>query len=567
MSFDGLFTKAMTEELTSMLTGGRISKIHQPYQNETIFVVRAQGQNHRLLLSAHPNYARVQLTKEAYENPSSPPMFCMLLRKHLEGYTIEKIHQPSLERMIIFEVRGRNEIGDESVKQVIVEIMGRHSNIILVDKERNMILDSIKHVSFAVNSHRAILPGQLYTFPPAQEKNSPLTVSSDDLLSKLDFNSGKLDKQLVQSFAGVSPLLAKEILHRAGLPNRNSLPTAFINVLELLKQKQYSPTITYGQKENFHCIPLLHLEGEQESFPTLSLMLDRFFYQKAERDRVKQQGNDLEKFLKNERDKNITKIKKLEETLQLANNANEYQLKGELLTANLFSVSKGMSSIEVVNYYDEDANTITVELDPLKSPSDNAQRYFTKYQKAKTAIGIVADQIEKAKEEIGYFDLLVQQIESASPKDIEEMREELVEEGYIRQKTSKKKKPTNKKPQLEEYTSSDGDSIFVGKNNKQNEYLTTRFAHKSDIWLHTKEIPGSHVVIKNSEPTKKTLTEAAILSAYYSKSRDSSSVPVDFTQVRHVKKPNGSKPGFVIYDQQQTLYVTPEIDIVRKLKK
>ncbi|MEI5906114.1 NFACT RNA binding domain-containing protein [Bacillus spongiae] len=568
MSFDGLFTKAMTAELSSKLTGGRINKIHQPYKNEMLLIVRAQGANHRLLLSAHPNYARVQITKEQYANPSEPPMFCMLLRKHLEGYTIESIHQPALERIIIIEVRGRNEIGDESVKQLIIEIMGRHSNIILVDKDRNIILDSIKHVSFAVNSYRSVLPGQPYKSPPQQEKLNPFASTEEDILKKIDFNSGKLDKQIVSTFAGISPLFAKEVLFQAGLPNRTTLPNAFFSLLQLVKSANYSPSITYGNKEHFYMIPLNHLEGETKAFTTLSDMLDRFFYQKAARDRVKQQAHDLERFLKNEREKNMSKIKKLEKTLHDAQQANDFQLRGELLTANLFAVSKGMTSVEVVNYYDNNGETLEIELNPLKSPSENAQRYFTKYQKAKNALEIVKEQINKAEEEIKYFDILIQQIESASPKDVEEMREELVEEGYLRFKSeAKKKKKVNGKPQLEEFLSTDGDLIYVGKNNKQNDYLTNRFANKNDIWLHTKDIPGSHVVIKNPAPSDVTIQEAAVLAAYNSKGRESSSVPVDYTQIRYVKKPNGAKPGFVIYDHQQTVYVTPNIDQVRKLKK
>ncbi|MGE1099936.1 Rqc2 family fibronectin-binding protein [Peribacillus simplex] len=569
MSFDGLFTKAMTEEIASLLKGGRINKVHQPYKNEVILVVRAGGKNHKLLLSAHPSYSRVQMTEESYENPKEAPMFCMLLRKHLEGYTIENIYQYELDRMIIFEVKGRNELGDVSQKQLIIEIMGRHSNIVLVDKERNMILDSIKHVSHAVNSYRAILPGQEYLAPPAQEKKNPFEATEDDIRKNIDFNAGKLDRQLVAHFSGVSPLVAKEAVYRAGLANRTTLPSAFLKIIQEISEQNYTAMIKQdGNKEVFYMLSLEHLTGNQRTFPSLSEMLDRYYFGKAERDRVKQKSQDVERFITNEIEKNSKKIGKLERTLKDTERGEQYQLFGELLTANLYQMKKGMKEIEVVNYYDEEQSMVTIPLDPLKNPSDNAQKYFSRYQKSKNAVGVVQEQIEKTKLELAYFEALHQQLQSASPRDIEEIREELQEEGYIRQKKKKgMKKPANAKPQLETYYATDGDLIFVGKNNKQNDYLTNKFARRDEIWLHTKDIPGSHVVIRNESPSEKTIKEAAVLAAFFSKAQQSSSVPVDFTQVRHVKKPNGSKPGFVIYDQQQTVYITPDADTVIRLKE
>lgn len=569
MSFDGLFTRAITHELSSLLKGGRINKIHQPYKNEIILAVRANGVNHKLLLSAHPSYARVQITNEQYDNPNEPPMFCMLLRKHLEGFIIEDIKQAGLDRMIIFEVKGRNEIGDISYKQLIVEIMGRHSNIIIVDKNRNVILDSIKHISFAVNSHRAIMPGQEYIMPPQQEKLNPLEAGEEDVLRVVDFNAGKIDKQLVANFAGVSPVLAKEITFKAGLVNRTTLPKAFAAMMEEIKNHHYKPAVTYGSnKEAFYLLPFEHLQGETKSFETLSQLLDRFYFGKAERDRVKQQGNDLERLLANEKEKNEKKIKKLEATLEDAKKAEQFQLYGELLTANIFMAQKGMQEISVVNYYDENGASINIPLDPRKTPSENAQKYFTKYQKAKNSVNIVKEQIQLAQEEVAYFESLLQQVEAASPKDIEEIREELIEGGYIRARQKKgNKNKQNLKPVLEKYHSTDGTEILVGKNNKQNDYLTNKVAARDEIWLHTKDIPGSHVVIRSKEPSEDVILEAAQIAAYFSKARNSSSVPVDFTRVRHVKKPAGAKPGFVIYEQQQTVYVTPDEDVILKLKQ
>ncbi|RWS44018.1 fibronectin/fibrinogen-binding protein [Bacillus mycoides] len=568
MAFDGLFTRAITHEIANSLQTGRISKIYQPSKYEVLLHIRANGKNQKLILSSHPTYARMHLTNQNYDSPALPPMFCMLLRKHLEGGFIEKIEQIDLERIIQITVRSRNEIGDESVKTLVIEIMGRHSNIILVDTKTNVILDSLKHVSLAVNRHRTVYAGAEYIAPPAQHKVNPLLIETeDDFIRPLDFLSGNMDKQLVGAFMGISPLFAKEVVKKAGMANEKALSEAFFSLQKPLLTHQYVPAmITANGKEFFYLFPLSHLQGNEKTFSSVSELLDRFFFGKAERDRVKQQAHDLERFMQNEKTKNEKKLIKLEKTLQDAGKADKYQLFGELLTANMYALKKGDKDIEVVNYYDENGGTVKITLNPLKTPSENAQRYFQKYQKAKNSVAIVEEQIVKTNEEILYFDSLLQQMEAASSKDIEEIREELAEEGYVRSRKTKnaKKKPT--KPVLDKYLSSDGTEIFVGKNNKQNDYLTTKFSRRDEIWLHTKDIPGSHVVIRSLEPTEETLHEAAKIAAYYSKAKDSSSVPVDFTKVRHVKKPSGAKLGFVTYDNQQTLYVTPDADTVMKLK-
>ncbi|EEM88173.1 NFACT RNA binding domain-containing protein [Bacillus anthracis] len=568
MAFDGLFTRAITHEITNSLYTGRISKIYQPSKYEILLHIRANGKNQKLILSAHPTYARLHLTNQNYDSPALPPMFCMLLRKHLEGGFIEKIEQIDLERIIQITVRSRNEIGDESLKTLVIEIMGRHSNIILVDTKTNNILDSLKHVSLAVNRHRTVYAGAEYIAPPAQHKINPLQIeTNDEFIRPLDFLSGNMDKQLVGTFTGISPLFAKEVVKKAGMVNEKALADAFFSIQKPLLTHTYSPTMTTSNgKEFFYLFPLAHLAGENKTFSSVSELLDRFFFGKAERDRVKQQAHDLERFMQNEKNKNEKKLIKLEKTLQDAGKADKYQLFGELLTANMYALKKGDKDIEVINYYDENGGTVKIALDPLKTPSENAQRYFQKYQKAKNSIVVVEEQIEKTKEEILYFDSLLQQMEAASSKDIEEIREELAEEGYMRNRKTKnaKKKPT--KPVLDKYVASDGTEIFVGKNNKQNDYLTTKFARRDEIWLHTKDIPGSHVVIRSLEPAEETLLEAAKIAAYYSKAKESSSVPVDFTKIRHVKKPSGAKLGFVTYDNQQTVYVTPDADTVMKLK-
>ena len=569
MSFDGIFTHAITSELKTALLNGRISKIYQPYKNELLFQVRANGKNHKLLISAHPSYARIHLTKESYDNPSEPPMFCMLLRKHLEGSIIEEIKQIGVDRIIVFTIKSRNEIGDVSIKELIVEIMGRHSNIILIDKETRMILDSVKHVSPIVNRHRTVSPGHIYLEPPAQNKIDPFVLDGETIVKKIDFNAGKIDQQIVTKFAGISPLLAQEIIFRAGLVNRNSLPTAFTTVMNEITSENFKPQINiHGNKETFYMIDLDHLNGQKKYYDTISDMLDRYYYGKAERDRVKQQGHDLERFISNELNKNKKKVKKLHITLKDAAKAEHYKLYGELVTANLYAIARGDEEVEVINYYSDDQDMITIPLKPSKSPSENAQNYFQKYQKAKNSIAIVEEQIEKANEEIEYFNTLLQQMESASPKDILEIREELMEEGYIKKRLKKNNKKVKlHKPVVESYLSSNGTEILVGKNNKQNEYLTNKLASRDDLWFHTKDIPGSHVVIRSKTPTEKSIVEAANLAAYFSKAKNSSSVPVDYTLIRHVKKPNGSKPGYVIYDNQQTVYVTPSEDLVVSMRK
>ncbi|MDQ0175882.1 Rqc2 family fibronectin-binding protein [Bacillus chungangensis] len=569
MAFDGLFTRAMIKELVHLIKGGRINKIHQPYKHELVIVVRANGQNQKVLVSAHPSYSRLQITKEQYENPPEPSNFCMFLRKHIEGYLIEDIYQIELDRIIVFLVKGRNEIGDITYKQLYIELMGRHSNIILVDKERQIILDCIKHVPPGLNSYRTVLPGHEYILPPAQNKRNPLEQNEEAILQVLDFNRGNLDKQIVEHFAGISPLLAKEMKHRAGLANRVTIPPVFMEIMNQLKNDHYEPTISKNdEKEHFYLFPITYLKNKEEkTFSTLSSMLDRFYFRKASRDRVKQQGQDLERFVKNELTKNTTKIAKLKKTLKDAENAEKYQLYGELLTANIYLLKKGMKTIDVVNYYDKHQNHLTIPLDPKKTPAQNAQFYYAKYQKAKNALVVVQEQIEKANKEIDYFDHLLQQLNSADPKDLDEIREELIEEGYIRLKQKQKKlRKKHIKPNVERYKASDGTEILVGKNNKQNDYLTNQLAKRDDIWLHTKDIPGSHVVIKSKAPTAETIMEAANIAAYYSKARESSMVPVDFTAVKHVKKPNGAKPGFVIYDHQETVYVTPDADKLKEMK-
>ncbi|MBN9652787.1 NFACT family protein [Halobacillus sp. GSS1] len=569
MSFDGIVTRAITNELNETIQSGRIMKIYQPTETELVFTVRSNRKKQTLLLSAHPSYARFHLTDDQYHNPKEPPMLCMLLRKHLIGGFIERIEQVDMERIVKFHIRTRNEVGDETMKTLIIEVMGKHSNILLVDEEEGHMLDSIKHLPPSQNRHRTIMPGQPYKLPPEQGKINPVDLDPDSFIKKLDFNSGKMDKQILNVVMGFSPMITKEIVQRAGLGGSQTVKEAYREIREIILNHAYEPQIHRAEKEQFYVIPLHAFSDDVEKFESVSAMLDDYYSGKAERDRVKQQAGDLHRFLKNERDKNKRKIKKHETTLKKSESAEEYQKLGELLTAHMHMVKTGDESVTVVDYYDPDQAEMTIELNPNKTPSENAQSYFQTYAKLKKSKEVVQIEIQKAEDEILYFDRLIQQVETAREEDIEEIREELREQGYLKKKPATKGNRKNKpqKPKPESFESTDGTLIYVGRNNKQNEYLTNRMANKMDIWLHAKDIPGSHVVIRDEDPSEDTLFEAAQLAANFSKSSRSSSVPVDYTRIRHVKKPSGAKPGFVTYDQQQTLFVTPDSTFIKRLKK
>jgi predicted ribosome quality control (RQC) complex YloA/Tae2 family protein len=577
MSLDGIVTAAIAHELQRCV-GARIHKIHQPTSHELVLSIRGGGFGGKLLLSANPTYPRVHFTNASYSNPLEAPMFCMLLRKHCEGGAITSVSQVGRERILHIGVRHRDELGDTSHKTIIVEIMGRHSNIILTDTGSGMIHDGIHHVTPAISSHRIILPGSLYTPPPHQGKTDPLTVVSEsaflEYLTAQEDSDAPMHKALVDAFSGISPLLAKEMVYRASKggnqPEPSSLWNSFNDLMEVTRNHAFTPVIATQRssgKAFFSITELTHIEdAEVKSFPSASECLEDFYGDKAERDTVKQRAADLIRFVQNERAKNGLKIKKLQDTLQEAKDAEKYRVLGELLTAYMHNFNRGDSEITVVDFYDENGAEVTISLDPQLSPSENAQKYFRRYTKHRNSVSIVKEQMEMAENEIVYFESLLQQLENASLGDIEEIRDELVQQGYMRERHKrgpKRKKPG--KPSLLCYTSSEGVSIYVGKNNTQNEYLTNRLATASDTWLHTKDIPGSHVVIRGTGYGDATLEEAAMLAAHYSQAKASSLVPVDYTQIRHVRKPSGAKPGFVIYDNQKTLFITPDESRIKGL--
>ncbi|WP_308634496.1 Rqc2 family fibronectin-binding protein [Paenibacillus silvisoli] len=603
MALDGIVTRAVTNELQSLI-GARIHKIHQPASTDLVLQIRGGGAQGRLLLSANPTYPRVHWTEQSYQNPLEAPMFCMLLRKYCEGGVIEAVRQIGNERIIHLDIRTRDELGDMFFKRIVIELMGRHSNIILLDAATETIHDGINHVTPSISSYRVIMPGIAYVAPPEQGKADPFAIAeegafasallrAEDLLlnppvpdeDSIHFGQqpkpvhpGSLspEKLLVEAFSGISPLLAREIAHRAAADAVERFPEhgadtprtaqllwpAFRHMMQRFAEHRYEPQLVKlggSGKSAFSVTDLTHLEGEKTSFATVSGCLEAFYGDKALRDTVKQRVSDLVRFIQNERNKNEKKLEKLQETLNEASGADRFRILGELLTTNLHAVNRGDAFVETIDYYDEEQPVIRIQLDPQLTPSQNAQRYFKKYTKFRNSLTIVAEQMDRTREEIDYLVSLLQQLESASLSDIDEIREELAEQGYLRSREkrgARKKKP--KQPALLCYTSSEGVPIYVGKNNTQNEFLTNKLSAPNETWLHTKDIPGSHVVIRGTSFSDATLEEAAMLAAHFSQARSSSMVPVDYTLIRHVKKPSGAKPGFVIYDHQKTLFITPD---------
>ncbi|MED4958508.1 MULTISPECIES: Rqc2 family fibronectin-binding protein [Paenibacillus] len=582
MALDGIVTRALVHEL-QVCIGGRINKIHQPAASDIVLALRTQGGNRRLLLSANPTYPRVHFTESSFPNPLEAPMFCMLLRKHFEGGTIEAISQVGMERIIHIDVRTRDELGDLSLKRIIIELMGRHSNIILVDPATGVQLDGIHHVTPAISGYRIVMPGFAYTTPPEQHKLDPLGAERAGFLAayREAEQAGKSSGWLVESYNGLSPLIAGEIYARAGLtgPDKEQsgldldpaerLWQAFSALMEAVRSHAYTPVTgeTAKGKSVFSAIRLTQIHSGLRTYKSISECMEDYYGDKALRDTVKQKTGDLLRFLQNERNKNIKKLANLEKDLNEAEDAERYRIWGELLLPSLHAIRKGDRSVELVNYYDEEQKTETIPLDPLLSPSENAQRYFKKYNKFKNSLAVIHEQMKLAGEEIAYLEGLLQQLDDATLSDIDEIREELTGQGYLRDRGKKggKKKKKGDRPTLHVYTSSEGVEIYVGKNNLQNEYITNRLGKPNDTWLHTKDIPGSHVLIRSDSYGEATLNEAAQLAAYFSQAKQSSSVPVDCTLIRHVRKPSGAKPGFVIYDHQRTLFVTPDEQLIKAL--
>ncbi|GAF41371.1 fibronectin/fibrinogen-binding protein [Agrilactobacillus composti DSM 18527 = JCM 14202] len=568
MSFDGAFTHAMVQELKTALTDGKLNKIQQPYDNEVILTIRKNRKNHTLLLSAHPSYTRIQITRVPYSNPPIPTKFVMSLRKYLDGAIVKSIQQQHNDRIIYFSFASRNELGDLQNLRLIVELMGRHSNIFLVNEDSQKIIDLVRRIPQSQNSFRGLMPGDVYRQPPYQDKLDPFNIAAaqlDDFQAALS-QAETPQKLIQQQVQGLGKDTANELVYQLSSNDISYWPTFFDHF------NHPKPTIVSDTKRsNFTAFPydtLLKVDDQTQTvqyFDSLSELLDSYYDQKARRDRVKQQGSELIHFISLELDKDKKKMTKLAKTLAQSDNAGEYRLKGELLTTYLHQVTKGMTTITLPNFYDNE-KPVKITLSNRLTPSENAQKYFTRYQKLKNSVAFVTEQMKLTQAEIDYFEGILAQIDIAEPQDLEDIKLELQREGYLHKKQKKQRKPAKiSKP--EEFWATDGTRIFVGKNNLQNDQLTLKKARKTDTWLHAKNVPGSHVIIDSATPSDQTLTEAGNLAAYFSKSRYSASVPVDYVQVKKVHKPNGAKPGFVIYEGQKTLYITPKEALVTQLRQ
>lgn len=563
MAYDGLFTRKIVESL-QFLVDGRIHKINQPENDTMLVVIRQNRKNHQLLLSIHPSFTRMHLTNKKYDNPFDPPMFARVFRKHIEGGIVKAVRQIGNDRRVEIDVQSKDEIGDTIYRTIILEIMGKHSNLILVDDNRK-IIEGFKHLTPNTNQYRTVMPGFQYEAPPTQNKINPFEISGAEALKYIDFNSGKIARQLLNHFEGFSPLITNEIANRRQFMTTQTLPEAFDEVLEEI---QGEPTPVFHKnhesgKEDFYFMKLDQFYDDVVLYDSLHDLLDRYYDARGERERVKQRANDLVKFVQQQLHKSQNKLSKLIDEREGTKEKEQQQLFGELITANIYRIKQGDESLTALNYYN--GEEVTIPLNPTKSPAVNAQNYYKKYNKLKTREHELQHQIQLTKENIAYFESIEQQLTHISVDEIDDIRDELADQGFMKQrKQSKKKKKQTM--QIQAYTSTDGDTILVGKNNKQNDYLTNKQAKKHHLWFHTKDIPGSHVVILSDEPSEETIKEAAMLSAYFSKAGSSAQVPVDYTEIKHVHKPSGAKPGFVTYDNQKTLYATPDYDHIQQLK-
>jgi predicted ribosome quality control (RQC) complex YloA/Tae2 family protein len=588
MPFDGVVVKSVVEELSTLLIGGRIEKIFQPETDEIILNIRVKNQSLRLVLSANSSCPRIHVTDTQKENPINPPVFCMLLRKHLSGGKVIDVEFHDFERMVSLHVESLTELGDLSIKRLIVEIMGRHSNIILLNSE-GKIIDAIKHVDNNISSLREIMPAKLYTTPPSQYKISPFSFNTDDFFNQAidnpEIKNISIEKILLNNIKGFSPLLCREICWRSEIDSKTPLAEIKKDGLDRLKNvlkdtiqciaaSNYNPCIVFEDKTqqqpvDFHCLKISQYVNVRH-IPSINKVLDTFYLSRDNAERLKQKKSNLFSILHNNIQRCNKKLALQQEKLREVSDREKLKLYGELITANIHSIPLNVKSVSLLNYYSEDNEYVEIPLNPNLLPQENAQKYFKRYAKAKNAFKFTSIQLQETIKELKYLESVEHLLEScATLQEIEEIREELVEQGYINRKKKNSRKKQQAKPLKPlHFVSSDGFDIFVGRNNRQNDYLTLKMASSNDIWLHTKNIPGSHVIIKTNKKSvsASALEEAAVIAAFHSKARMSSKVPVDYTTVNNVKKPPGSKPGMVIYENFKTITVAPNAAQVDKLK-
>ncbi len=587
MAFDGIVTRAVVEELKNTLIGGRINKIYQQERDEILLNIHNNRTNYKLVISASSNNPRIYLTEHTKENPGSPPLFCMVLRKHLSSGTILNIEQSTLDRIIFIDVSAIDELGQPMEKRIIIEIMGRHSNIILIDKDSLKIIDSVKKISEDISRVRQVLPGLMYENPPLQDKSNPLDRSREEFFNYLNTSKQnlKIYKFFYLNYIGLSPLISKEICFYSNIDidrtinslsedDKNLLFNSFNFFMGNVKSNNFNPTLILENNMDaiaFHALELNQFGLDNKiSLNSISQVLDKYFYRKDVSDRLNQQSSGIKKSIGVKLDRAINKLSKQKNELLDSRDREKYKIYGDLISANLHNIPKGQESIELENFYDENMNMMRIPLNIKYSPVTNAQRYYKRYSKLKNAENLLVRQIPATKNEIDYLENVLVSIDNSTEiEELDEIKDELIQEGYIKANRKDRNKKKQKLSKPHHYISEDGFNIYVGKNNKQNDYLTLKFSHRSDIWLHVQKMPGSHVIIDHQgrDIPDSTLEQAGLLAAYYSKARNSNNVAVDYTERKNVKKPRNAKAGRVIYNNFKTINISPDIKLVRNIKK
>lgn len=585
MPIDAVFLESLCEELQEKLLTCRVDKVQQPERDTILLSMRGASGGGKLLLTASPNHPRIQLTNLSFENPAQPPMFCMLLRKHLTGGRLVSITQPPMERLAELTFDCIDEMGTPCQKKLILELMGRNSNLILTGAD-GRILDCLRRVDFEMSEQRQVLPGLYYHLPPTQGKRNPWEASEDELRALLlsQKTQQAADAFLLERFGGLSPLLCRELAFRvfggvdfdlAALSDEEKQQAAkrLFAELQALHTGEKTPTVLLrdGRPLDFTCMPVLQYEGlvSQETAPSFSALLDGFYAKRDLLERTRQKTQTLRKTLTNLHSRTARKLQNQKKELEATFDREHLRRLGDIVTANLHVISRGQARLTAVDFYDPEMKEIDIPLNPAISPQQNAAKFYKDYQKAKTAEKVLTEQIAKGEAELSYLASVLDELSRVeSERDIQEIRQELTDSGYLRETGQKKKmKLPASKPMV--FRSSDGFEILVGRNNRQNDLLTCKMAQKQDIWLHTQKIHGSHVIIACAPetPPDRTVTEAMQLAVYFSQAREGQNVPVDYTRVKNVKKPAGAKPGMVIYDHYTTAVVTPDAALVQKLRE
>ena len=585
MPLDALCLSGVVAELKPILTGAKIDKVHQPGRDEMILALRLGRGNGRLLLSASPNHPRLQMTELSRENPDAPPMFCMLLRKHLMGGRILSVEQPHLERIVELRLEVLDELGDRKERRLILEAMGRRANLVLVD-DQGRIVDCLRRVDGDMSAQRQLLPGLFYRLPPAMEKADPTALDGGEWLRRVEQAPGesRVDHWLLDTFGGWSPLVCREIAFRAGgrvdvafdelgPQGRVRVGEAAEALLKAVRENSFTPTVISVEKrpKDFTFFPAEQYEeaGECTAYPTFSALMDRFYEQRENQERIRQKGQDLIRSVPNARDRTARKIANQQRELEATQDRERLRQFGDIITSNLHAMERGMATLRAMDFYDPEGGEVEIKLDPLLTPQQNAAKYYKEYNKAKTAEEMLTIQLEKGRRELDYLNSVLENITLAEgERDLQEIRQELADTGYLRRQIKGKDKGRRLSPKPMEFRSTAGLRISVGKNNMQNDLLTCKQAFKSDIWFHTQKIHGSHVILwtGGAQPDLQSLNEAACLAAWFSQGRESGKVPVDYTPVKYVKKPAGARPGMVVYTTYETAWVTPDESLVKRLR-